>query len=130
VLGQFSGTRGNAAKEYRHFVLEGVGKEPIWTDVKGQVILGENKFVDGLIGYLKKHKDVPEIPKGQRFLRRPDLDRLFTRATLNSREARDRKMAEAVEEYGYTQRKVADYLGMHFSSVSRIIRGQGGMSRK
>ena len=28
----------------------------------------------------------------------------------------------AVERYGYSQREVADHLGMHFSSISRIMR--------
>ncbi|MBI1820534.1 MAG: helix-turn-helix transcriptional regulator, partial [Nitrospirae bacterium] len=30
---------------------------------------------------------------------------------------------KAVEEYGYSQREVADYLEMHYSSVSRIVNG-------
>jgi putative transposase len=106
------------------------GKEPIWTDVKGQAILGEVEFVDGLIDSLRGHKDVPEIPEGRRYVSRPGFDALFTHSIVYIRETRDRKIAEAVKEYGYTQREVADYLGMHFSSVSRIMRGKGGMSRK
>lgn len=34
---------------------------------------------------------------------------------------RDNKIAEAVEKYGYTQRAVADHLGMHFTYVNQII---------
>jgi putative transposase len=130
VLGQFSATRGKAEKEYRYFVRGGTGKDSIWTDVKGQAILGEVECVDGLMDYLREHKDVPEIPKGQRYVSRPELGTLFTRTIVHIRETRDRKIAEAVEEYGYTQREVADYLGLHFLSVSRIMRGKREMSRK
>ena len=130
VLGQFSATRGKAEKGYRSFVREGIGKESIWTAVKGQVILGDKRFVDGLIDYLKEYRDVAEIPKGQRYVRRPGLDELFAVEMLQDREGRDRKIAKAVEEYGYTQREVADHLGIHFTSVSRIMRGRGGMQRK
>jgi transcriptional regulator with XRE-family HTH domain len=31
-----------------------------------------------------------------------------------------RKAKEAVERYGYTQKEVADYLGIHYSTVSRM----------
>ena len=40
------------------------------------------------------------------------------------------KMEEAVERYGYTQREVADYLGMHLSPLSRIMREKKGMLTK
>jgi len=130
VLGQFNAKRGKAEKEYRQFVRGGIGKEPIWTDVKGQAILGEDEFVDGLIDYLRKHKDVPEIPKSQRYVSRPGLEKLFTKNIVQIRKTRDRKIIEAVEEYGYTQRKVAVYPGLHFLSVSRIMSQKSRMQRK
>ena len=130
VLGQFSATRGTAEKKYRQFVRWGIGKGPIWTDVKGQVILGEDEFVCGFVDYLRKYKDISEIPKGQRYVSRPGLDKLFTEHIRQNRKDRDRKIAEAVEEHGYTQGEVADHLGLHFSSISRIMRGKGIMSKK
>jgi DNA-directed RNA polymerase specialized sigma24 family protein len=98
--------------------------------VRGEAILGDDGFVVGLKGYFRKHRDVPEIPKGQRYVSRPDLDRLFTDKILKARATRDRKITEAVEEYGYAQREVADHLGLHFSTVSRIMRGKGRTSKK
>ncbi len=109
VLGQFGAKRGEAAKVYRQFVRWGIGKEPLWTEVKRQAILGEDKFVDGLMDYLKKHKYVPAIPKSQRYVNRPGLEELFARNIVQIRKTRDRKIVEAVEEYGYTQRKFAKH---------------------
>ena len=33
---------------------------------------------------------------------------------------RNRRIAEAVSDWGYTQKDIADCLGMHYSTVSRI----------
>ena len=54
VLGQFSRQRGKAEKEYRKFVSWGIGKETIWTDVRGQALLGEDDFVDAIDGSFEK----------------------------------------------------------------------------
>ena len=122
VLGQFSRTRAHAEKEYRQFVKEGIGKETIWNEVKGQSILGEDDFVGSLTDHLKRHKDIPEIPKSQRYANRPELDKIFTESILIDKRMRDRKIGEAIEKHGYTQRSIADHLGVHFTYVSRILR--------
>ena len=123
ILGQFSRTRGKAEKEYRQFVEWGIGKETIWNDVKGQALLGEDDFVDSLADHLRKHKDIPEIPKSQRYANRPTLDKIFHESILGNKRKRDAKISEAIEKYGYTQRSIANHLGLHFTYVSRILYG-------
>ena len=120
VLGQFSGKRGKAEKDYQQFVQWGIGKS-IWHEVRGQAILGEETFADKLVDHLRKHKDVPEISRSQRFAHRPALDKLFTPGVLQVKEKRNQKIAEAVEKYGYTQRSIANHLGMHFTYISQIM---------
>ena len=124
VLGQFSGKRGKAEKEYQRHVSWGVGKPTIWTEVRGQALLGEESFVDHLVDHLRKRKDIPEIPRSQRYVARPSLERLFNENTLRSRTKRNRAVIEAVEKHGYRQREVADHLGLFFTSISRIVRSQ------
>ena len=124
ILGQFGGTRGKAEKQYKQFVTWGIGEKSIWTDVKGQSILGEDEFVDSLIDYLKKHKDIADIPKSQRYVNRPPLEKIFSEGILHDKGKRDKKIVEAVEKHGYRQREVADHLGMYFTSVSRIMKRQ------
>ena len=130
ILKQFSMDIGKAQKEYQEFVLEGIGKGSIWAGVKGQVFLGGAVFVEGLIDHLRKHKDIPEIPKNQRFVNRPELGRIFAGGVLLDRGRRDQKVEEAVERHGYTQREVANFLGLHFTSVSRIMNQRSNMQRK
>ena len=122
VLGQFSTNRKKAQNKYRQFVQQGIGKESIWTDLKAQAILGEDNFADEFIDYLKKHKDITDIPKSQRYLNRPLIEKIFSEDITGDKRKRDKKIVEATGKYGYTQREVADNLKMHFTSVSRIIR--------
>jgi len=42
---------------------------------------------------------------------------------VQDRQKRDRKIAEAVEMFGYRQRAIDGHLGMHYSSISLILRG-------
>jgi REP element-mobilizing transposase RayT len=121
VLGQFSKKQTLAEKEYRKFVGWGIGKS-IWHEVRGQAVLGEEVFTDRLVDHLRKHKDIPDIPRSQRYVDRPGLDMLFSPRILQDRQRRDRKIAEAVERYGYTQRAIARHLGMHYSYISIILR--------
>jgi hypothetical protein len=121
VLGQFSGKLGKAEQEYRKFVQWGIGKPTIWTEVRGQTLLGEESFVDQLVDHLKKHKEVPEIPRSQRYTDRPSLEKLFNAITVGNKIKRNKTIRESVEKHGYRQREVADHLGMYFTSISRIV---------
>lgn len=124
ILRQFSRTRAQAEKQYRQFVNEGIGKATIWKDLQGQSILGQDHFVDGLLGQIKKHQGIPDIPKSQRYVNRPALEKIFPAGVIQDKTKRDKKIAEAVERYGYKQREVADHLGLYFTSVSRIMKGE------
>jgi len=64
---------------------------------------------------------VKEIPKVQRYLNRPNLTEIFENAR-GEKGKRDRGIAEAVKRWGYSEREVADYLRLHYSTVSRLIR--------
>jgi len=76
MLGQFSRKRGKAESEYRQFVKWGIGENTIWNAVRGQALLGEDDFVDTLTDHLKKHKDISDIPRSQRYSTRPELSAL------------------------------------------------------
>jgi hypothetical protein len=124
VLGQFSRKRTKAEQEYRQFVTWGIGKETIWREVKGQSILGEDDFVEGLIPHIKKHQDIPEIPKSHRYVNRPGLERIFTETVILDKRKRDTKIIDAVHKYGYTQQQIAAHLHLHYSTISNLVRGK------
>jgi len=119
VLGQFDQDRHPAASLYRRFVREGIDRPSIWEGVQAQVLLGNEDFVEKLQRYVKGYEAVAEIPRRQRYMSRPPLQKFFegkrTKAT------RDRAMVQAVHRYGYSQREVAEVLGLHYATVSRIV---------
>jgi len=130
ILGQWGAKRAAAQKAYREFVREGIGQESVWDQLKGQSLLGEADFVDRLLGYVRGYEKVREIPREQRRLGRPRLDDLLRNTKLAEREKRNQGIREAVERHGYSQREVADHLGMHYSTISRLVNEKGGgMSR-
>ncbi|MFQ5965736.1 MAG: helix-turn-helix domain-containing protein [Candidatus Scalinduaceae bacterium] len=129
ILAQFGEQRKRAKKEYREFVISGIGEEKLWSKVKGQSILGEADFVEKLIEYVIERKDIKEIPKHQRYINRPSLNELFNEKSLRQIQKRNRKIAEVVYEYGYSQKEVADHLGMHYSTISRLISKESEISR-
>jgi REP element-mobilizing transposase RayT len=122
ILGQFARRKRQAAKKYREFVEVGIGGDNIWKDVKGQSILGKEDFVESLIDYVKEYRDVKEIPKSQRYADRPKLAVLFNEDIIEDRSKRNKQAIEAVEKYGYSQKEVADYLGIHYSVISKLIK--------
>ncbi len=109
---------------------EGLGRESIWAGVKGQVLLGGAAFVERFRDHFQRHKDIPEIPRSQRFADRPAMDEIFSQDINRDMGRRNEKVVEAVEGYGYTQREVADFLGLHFTSISRIMNKRSKMLTK
>ncbi len=124
ILGQFGKRRKQAEERYREFVHAGIGGKGIWDEVKGQTILGDEHFAGELIGYVRGARDIPEIPRMQRYVGRPELKEFLKGMENKARDSIAQKVREAVEHYGYTQREVADFIGLHYSTVSRLLKRQ------
>ena len=92
------------------------------TEVRGQAILGEEAFGGKLVDYLRKHRNMLEIPRSQRYANRPGLDKLFRDTVVRDKKTRNRKIAEAVEKHGYRQSEIARHLRLHTSTVSNLVR--------
>lgn len=121
VLSRLDSRKSRAQQRYREFVYGGIEKPSIWDGLKGQTLLGEERFVEGLIGYVKGKKEIQEIPKGQRYLGRPSLEKLF-RGVPKRKAVRDKLIVDAVKTYGYSQQELASVLGLHYSTISRLLK--------
>lgn len=123
ILGQLGPRRKQAEERYKEFVHAGIGARGMWDEVKGQSILGEEPFVEELAGYTRGARDIAEIPRRQRYVSRPSLEKLLKGMKGKAGENAAHKVRQAVEGYGYSQREVAGFLGVHYSTVSRMLRG-------
>ena len=130
VLGQFSRKRGKGEQEYRKFVHWGIGQKSIWTEVRGQSLLGEDTFMDKLVDHLRKHKDIPEIPRSQRYATRPRLAVLLPTGIVADPKRLGKRLSEAVERHGYRQSELARHVGVHYSTISRWLREYENARRK
>jgi putative transposase len=119
VLAQFGANRREARKGYLDFVLAGKEGESPWKRLVGPCFLGERPFLERLLPYLKDKTAITEIPRVQRFAVRPPLERLLPRAGAGS--DRDRAITVAHVQHGYSQQEIARHVGLHYSTVSRIV---------
>ncbi|MBF0507200.1 MAG: transposase [Nitrospirae bacterium] len=118
VLGQFDGDSSVAAIKYQEFVHAGIAQESMWEKVRGQALLGDEGFAEICGRHLKDKRLIGEIPRGQRYADRPSLDELFAKATDIIQ--RNNLICEAIERHGYRQSEVAAFLGIHYSTISKI----------
>ncbi|MBT9612194.1 MAG: transposase [Burkholderiales bacterium] len=120
LLGQFAKSQTVARRRYQTFVLAGIGQPSPWEELKGQVLLGSEDFVEKILPQLKAAEDVAEVPKRQRQLHRLSLKKLL--AGADSKDERNRAMASAYLEHGYTLTEIGREVGLHYATVSRIIK--------
>ncbi|HEY80536.1 MAG TPA: addiction module toxin RelE, partial [Caldilineae bacterium] len=121
LLAQFSAQPKQAQGAYRRFVAQG-GRGEIWQELKGGVVLGGEDFVKRLEPLLRERRPAQEIPRRERLVTKPSLEELF--AGVKGKEDRDARIYRAVVVYGYRLAEVGDELGLHYSTVSRIV-GKG-----
>lgn len=120
LLAQFGTRRAQAVQRYAAFVADGIGGESIWRNLNRQVFLGDDAFVERMQNaheaLASAEADV-NIPKAHR---RPPAAPLSAIAATHS--SRDAAMvaAHATGEYSYQQ--IAEYFGVHFTTVGRLVR--------
>jgi len=121
LLSHFGQRRGKAQEKYREYVMEGIG-DTIWDKLEAQSLLGVEGFAEALREHVTGKETIQEIPKGQRFLGRLSLKKLFE--MKKGKTGRDRMIVTAVKEHGYSQMEVARHLKLHYSTISRPVKEQ------
>ncbi len=124
--------REQAQQRYVDHVRAGVGLPSLWDALGGQIFLGDDKFIDKmnrLAGQKLDQQQAPhasqshlEIPQAQRRPRPLPLV-AYTNQFPNNRNT---ALQAAYATGGYTMAQLAQYFGMHYTSVSRIVK-KGGM---
>lgn len=121
VLAQFHRRRDAAQSLYKKFVKEGIGDAGPWGQLDSQVILGDEKFARQVRKRAHVRVDVKEIPRGQRYAGRPRLGALFSDSSGMTKTDRNELIKQAHHEYGYTLSSIGDALGLHYTTISKVI---------
>lgn len=120
LLAMFAKRRSLAQQRYAQFVSEGIKVGSPWAHLKGQVFLGDEQFVTRMQAHIQTGKDDVQIPLAQRRPEPPPLAEIAERAP-----GRNAAIVAAHATGGYSYQQIADYFGMHFTTVGRIVRGGG-----
>jgi putative transposase len=121
ILGHFGKKRNAAKKHYRKFVRAGETKDKPWDHLKGQIYLGDEPFVLAMKGLVRESQSLMEVPRIQRYADRPELTELFHATGRNDRNA---AIVAAHMRYGYTLSEIGRYLGIHYTTVSKILKAR------
>ncbi len=120
LLSAFGSKRKAALDAYRRFVSEGRGSRSPWNDLKRQVYLGDDAFVESMQARLSDEIPLSEIPATQH---RPPPKSLDHYAKVNR--DRDKAIAAAYCSGGYSMKAIGEHFGLGYSMVSRIIKRVG-----
>jgi DNA-directed RNA polymerase specialized sigma24 family protein len=111
-----------ARKHYRDFISAQRREESPLDNIHGQILLGGKGFVKSLKEFLSDKAEIKEIPRRQRYLGRPELLQVFHNSILNNQK-RDRAIYTAHVKLGYTLKEIGDHLGIHYTTVSKVVNG-------
>ncbi len=120
LLSLFAKRRSLAQQRYAQFVIEGIKADSPWVNLKGQVFLGDEQFVNRMQANIRTGKDDVQIPLAQRRPEPPPLQEIMKRSPH-----RDAAIIAAYATGGYSYQQIADYFGVHFTTVGRIVRKGG-----
>lgn len=117
LLSGFTKRRKMACARYQQFVEEGKGQPSPWESLKNQIFLGDDAFVERMRKLLDVTKSLDEIPSSQK---RPLPKPLEWYE--KSAQTRNEAILEAWHSGGYKMKEIADHFGLHYSSISKIIK--------
>jgi REP element-mobilizing transposase RayT len=122
ILSRFSPDKTNAVKEYIQFVLAGYMMEFPYNELTGQIFLGSEGFIRKVNGYLSKDSkdNMQEVPREQQLSLAATVDEIFQRK-MREGISRNEIIYNVYNNNNFTMKEIGDYLGLHYTTISRII---------
>ena len=124
LLSCFGDNETDACSNYRDFVAGGLNQPSPFEDLKNQIFLGNEAFVENLRYKIDTGQDLSEIPMAQ--MRKAPQALEYYDQNCN---CRDDAILAAYKSGGYSLKQVGDFYGLHYSRVSRIIKMKGAKGK-
>lgn len=119
LLSLFGKQRRIAMERYRQFVIEGVQHQPeIWSNLKGQIYLGDKSFVAEMQKRIGKEKDDLNIPKQQK---RP-IAKPLSEIVAQHKDRKTAIIAAYKTGGAYSQREIGAFYQLHPTTIGVIVR--------
>ncbi len=119
VLQQFGKRQKDSERKYKEYVRAGAGEESPLNLRSHQVLLGGPEFLREMQPMLAGEKMAKRGPR--RATRRRTLSSLFRNVDARSRSQRNELIRRAHLEYSYTLMEIGEYLGLHYTTVSKVV---------
>lgn len=117
LLSAFSRRENKAVEQYCVFVAEGKNQPSPWKQLKNQIYSGDDDLVDEMQSRMAEDVSLDEIPSIQKH---PVAKPLSYYQSLS--EDRSEVIYLAVQSGCYSMKARSDYFGLHYSSVSKIVK--------
>ena len=117
LLSAFGSKKSDAIGCYLEFVIDGMKLPSVWADLKNQIYLGDEGFIDKMLSHVDGNKDLSEIPSLQARPRPKQLTEY-----MRSGKDRNSAIAQAYQSGGYTLKEIAEFFGLHYSTISVIVK--------
>ena len=117
LLAAFGKRKSLAVDRYKKFVAQAEIQQSPWRQLSHQIFLGSEQFVGEMQALVDREKELSEIPSAQR---RPTPESLEEYEA--SSQDRNTAIVRAYQSGGYTMKEIGNYFGLHYSSVSGIIK--------
>jgi REP element-mobilizing transposase RayT len=114
VLSAFSKRKSLAVKRYRDFVSQGRNQPKPWEQLKNQIYLGSDEFVDEMQRKISVDSNLSEVPSTQKRQVAKSLGYYEKKY-----KDRDDAIVNAYASGGYSMKEIGDYVGLHYSRISR-----------
>ena len=122
ILSQFGASVPAARRAYRKFVLAEDDHGTPWSALQAGFYLGDSTFIEKIKKIVQGKSQFKEFPRAQRYAARPDLAVILGDSPLQALDPA--KIYIANRDFGYTLKEIGDHIGLHYSTISRIIKRQ------
>jgi REP-associated tyrosine transposase len=117
ILGHYGKRLSLAQKQFIKYIQDGANQPPIWEQLRQQLYLGDEQFVNSLQLKTGKDNDLSEIPKSQQRRAGKPLNYYATKYKY-----RHDAINAAYKNGAYTQKEIANHFKIHYSTVSKIVK--------
>ena len=117
LLSSFAKRQSTAIIRFKKFVAEGKNQPSPWSDLKNQIFLGDDQFVDRMLSFVEENKNLSEIPKAQRQNELKSLEGYFQDSS-----SRNEAIVNAYQSGSFTLAAIGEHVGLHYSTVGGIVK--------
>jgi hypothetical protein len=120
ILSVFGEKKNQAIHKFIEFVSRGKGQPSIWKALNSQIYLGDDIFVDDMQNKISGDMNLTEVPRPQKRQTPEPIE-----AYDNPAGSRNEAIVSAYQSGGFSMTEIATYFGLHYSSVSKIVKKAG-----